>query len=118
MVTIKVTSRSDGQFLSCRAEGHAFFGKPGTDIVCAAVSMLLRTVHQGLSNTAGLAVETEAGEKGAFAFSVRPQGGCPNRDGLQAILGFTRDLLCHGFASLETEYPGSISLRETILTEE
>lgn len=44
------TRRFDERQVSIRATGHAQFAKPGKDIVCAAVSILLEHTTQNLTS--------------------------------------------------------------------
>ena len=43
MITVIVGLGPGGNLVSADASGHALKGLPGTDIVCAAVTVLLRT---------------------------------------------------------------------------
>ena len=40
MITVKLFVDSDGQYRGFRVTGHAEYGEPGEDIVCAGVSVL------------------------------------------------------------------------------
>ena len=55
---------------SCRVKGHAGAGKTGTDIVCAAVSVLVRTAVSVLSNREGISIRYEVPEPGFFFFEA------------------------------------------------
>ena len=114
MVTVWLTSLPDGRFYSCAAAGHAECGEGGRDLVCAAVSMLLRTTASALTETKGLAVTTEAPEKGAFAFSAEASGEESDAVTVGAQLRFVYTLLRSGFRALEQEYPGHIVLNEDV----
>jgi uncharacterized protein YsxB (DUF464 family) len=114
MVTVWLTSLPSGRFYSCAAAGHADCGESGKDLVCAAVSMLLRTTASALTETKGLVVKTEAPEKGAFAFSAEHSGKGSNAATADAQLLFVYTLLRSGFRALEKEYPGHIVLNEEV----
>ena len=43
MIRITMISGEKNEFVSCKAIGHSGFAKQGVDIVCSAVSVLLRT---------------------------------------------------------------------------
>jgi uncharacterized protein YsxB (DUF464 family) len=114
MVTVWLTSLPNGRFYSCAATGHAECGESGKDLLCAAVSMLLRTTASALGETKGLEVKVEAPEKGAFAFSAESSGKGSDGVTADAELRFVYTLLRSGFRALEKEYPGHIVLNEEV----
>lgn len=91
-----------GQFLSAVASGHAARGTRGGDVVCAAVSVLLRTAVLGLER---LGPQIEAADRGFLSFRL---GGCP--DSALALLCFTAEFLERGLRTLMQEYPSSVHL--------
>ena len=54
MVKIKVVRGSDNRPLSVEVKGHALYAPDGSDIVCAAVSILTQTVLFALEDLLGL----------------------------------------------------------------
>ena len=64
MIEIEALLEEDGTLKACKAVGHAGAGKTGNDIVCAAVSVLMRTALSVLSNKEGITVHGGAPEKG------------------------------------------------------
>ena len=64
MIEIKAVLDNDGILKACKAAGHAGSGKTGSDIVCAAVSVLMRTAFSILSNRKGIIIRGGAPEKG------------------------------------------------------
>ena len=114
MITVWLTSLPNGLFYSCAAAGHAETNANGKDLLCAAVSMLLRTTALALTETKVLVVTTEAPEKGAFAFSAEPSGKESDAITVGAQLLFVHTLLRSGFRALEKEYPGHIVLHEEV----
>jgi uncharacterized protein YsxB (DUF464 family) len=110
MIRVELRAAADGALRSCTAAGHAGFAPAGTDIVCAAVSMLLRTVASALRKTPGVTVAVTAPEKGDFAFGVEkaatPEGGMAVR--------FAYTVLVTGLRDLEGEYPGHICVNEIV----
>ena len=109
MVTVELTARSNGAFVSCASEGHAGCGTAGNDLLCAAVSMLLRTTASALEETADMSVVATAPQRGAFAFSA---SGMTNTDVADSQLVFVYTLLRSGLRALEREYPGHICVKE------
>lgn len=109
MTVVRLSSGRDGTFLSCRAEGHAGFAVKGADIVCSAVTVLLRTALQILSDTEGIELQADGLTRGELSFSIRAE----NFDGqLQARLICIRDFIRQGIRSLTDEYPGYVALLE------
>jgi uncharacterized protein YsxB (DUF464 family) len=88
-----------GLLRSCRISGHAGAGKKGYDIVCAAVSVLSRTLARTLEKRKGIAVELAAPERGLFGMDIRYEA--EGQDFLSAAGAFFME----GLASLCEEYP-------------
>ena len=70
MIKIEAVVENDGTLRACKASGHAGAGKTGTDIVCAAVSVLMRTAFSILSGRKGVTVQGSAPEKGEMRLEV------------------------------------------------
>jgi len=88
---------------SCKAGGHAGKGQTG-DIVCAAVSVLMRTAACTLSDREGITVRYEAPEPGFFFLEAEYKA--EGRDFLFASGVF----LIEGLASVAEEYPNNCRL--------
>ncbi|MFA6937930.1 MAG: ribosomal-processing cysteine protease Prp [Treponema sp.] len=108
MIEVLLVCSSDGSLKSCNASGHAGFAVKGKDIVCAAVSSLLRTAIQVLEKTNGIVVKTETTSRGKLAFSVEDS----NLDCKNERLICTADFIRCGIKSLSNEYPKNVQLRE------
>ncbi|GHU67054.1 hypothetical protein FACS189447_08870 [Spirochaetia bacterium] len=90
----------DGGLLkSCRIHGHAGAGPKGSDIVCAAVSVLADTVFRTLSKGEGIKVQGKTPERGVCWIEVEGTSG--SRGFLEAAGIF----LCEGLLSVEEQYP-------------
>ena len=100
VITIAVVLDELGLLKSCDVRGHAGAGKRGNDIVCAAVSILIRTAYSVLSNREGIAARSEAKRRGKFTLETEAQNKT-GRDFLAAAGAF----LTEGFGSLAGEYP-------------
>ncbi|MDE5614650.1 MAG: ribosomal-processing cysteine protease Prp, partial [Treponemataceae bacterium] len=61
MTTVTLVCGKDGAFRSCEAAGHAGFAAKGSDIVCAAVTILLRTAADVLSGMDGVVIRAKYG---------------------------------------------------------
>jgi uncharacterized protein YsxB (DUF464 family) len=84
---------------ACTASGHAKAGKKGFDIVCAAVSALMRTAACALSDRKGIPLRYKAPEPGFF--SIEADYTADGREFLYAAGVF----LIEGFALIAEEYP-------------
>jgi uncharacterized protein YsxB (DUF464 family) len=98
---IRIEARLDaaGVLRSCRVEGHAGAGPRGADIVCAAVSVLVRTALRTLSNRNGIELRGAAPERGLFWLET--DYNAEGRDFLAAAGAF----LIEGLRSVSEDYP-------------
>ena len=99
MIEIEAGFDSDGVLRVCNASGHAKAGKAGTDIVCAAVSVLIRTACSVLSNRKGIIFSGGAPEKGRLWLEVDYEA--EGKDFLFAAGIF----LTEGLKSIAREFP-------------
>ncbi|MDR2481161.1 MAG: ribosomal-processing cysteine protease Prp [Spirochaetaceae bacterium] len=83
----------------CEANGHAGMAKSGNDIVCAAVSVLLRGMARAVTGKNGIFAEISAPKRGSFLFQAtyKEEG----RDFLFAAGIF----LFEGLKSVAEEFP-------------
>ena len=93
-----------GLLRSCRVQGHAGEGKRGSDIVCAAVSVLTRTIVRVLSKRKDLIIRGSIPEQGDFRFEMECKSG--GKEFLSAAGAF----LVEGLASVSEEYPDNCRL--------
>lgn len=87
------------------AEGHAGFGTRGQDIVCAAVSILMRTAARTFEENKGYAVDGAALKRGELHFSVRCQSD-GSADWARGVTG----MFVKGIDDLAHEFPDHIDL--------
>ena len=124
MITVEVVLGQRGNLLSAAASGHAGKGLPGADIVCAAVTVLLRTTlavlagrerERGVEATVStperqsfLAVKAETAGRGQLAFRVTAfsETDIP-------FLEYAAVFLQEGLGSLAREYPDAVAMRVT-----
>jgi uncharacterized protein YsxB (DUF464 family) len=85
-------------------KGHGG-GVPGHDIVCAAVSVLVRTAASVLHGRAGVGTVVDASGRGEFYLDVK----CGRE--AEPYLAAVQDFLLKGIESLENEYPESCKLQ-------
>ena len=106
MTRILVVESKQKRSLSCKAEGHASFAGKGKDIVCASVTILIRTFMQVLSEIDGLEFESDFSRRGMIQFhAVLKEAVTENVVQLECI----GKLLVKGFRGLEQEFPQNIS---------
>lgn len=109
MTTVTLVCGKDGAFRSCEAAGHAGFAAKGSDIVCAAVTILLRTAADVLLGMDGVTVRADTGGRGELAFAVvRAAAEKTER------LVCTADFLERGLRSLQSEYPQFVRLQKIV----
>jgi len=99
MIEIEAVLDKDGVLRACKAIGHAGAGPTGSDIVCAAVSVLMRTAVRALSGRKGITIRCDAPEPG-FLF-LEADYTAEGKDFLFAAGVF----LTEGIASVVEEYP-------------
>ncbi|MDR2922196.1 MAG: ribosomal-processing cysteine protease Prp [Treponema sp.] len=104
MIEVEAVLDENGVLRSCKACGHAGAGKTGADIVCAAVSVLMRTAVRVLSTREGITIRYDAPEPG-FLF-LEADYTADGKDFLSAAGVF----LIEGIASVAGEYPDNCKL--------
>ena len=104
MVNVEIVLDQDGILLSCRASGHAGAGKSGADIVCAAVSVLIRTVIRTLSKKEGVVIRGDAPEPGLVWMEADYSA-----EG-KASLAAAGEFLAEGLGSVAEEFPDNCKL--------
>jgi len=104
LIDIEAVLDENGVLRSCKAGGHAGAGKTGSDIVCAAVSVLMRTAVRVLSDRPGVAVRYEAPEPGLLFLEAEYTA--EGKDFLFAAGVY----LIEGLASVAEEYPRNCKL--------
>ena len=109
MISITLCSGEKGEFLKCKAVGHSGFAKKGCDVVCAAVSVLMRTAVLALEEKCmfddALKVALLHQERGDMELEVL-QCGEASLEYLIFLFGFLK----LGFQSLMSEYPEFVKL--------
>lgn len=107
MTAVYLVRSADGRLCSCRADGHSGYAVKGTDIVCAAVTVLMRTALQVLSETDGVQVVSNTASRGVLSFSVKQ---IKFGEKINARLEYAGEFLEKGFSSLAHEYPANVIL--------
>ena len=104
MIAIEAVLDECGILRSCTASGHAGAGKTGTDIVCAAVSVLMRTAARTLSNRKGITIRCDAPDPGFL--NLEAVYTAEGKDFLFAAGEF----LIEGLGSVAGEFPQNCTL--------
>ena len=110
MILVQIECTKNGVLKSFEFSGHAGYAEPGFDIVCSAVTVLVKTSLQVLSNKQELVLETCV-KKGFISCSVKNQVIDQN---LGSILSYTADFLKTGLSGIKKSYPENISLKVKI----
>ena len=99
MIQAELVLDEAGLLRSCRVQGHAGAGLRGEDIVCAAVSVLTRTIVRVLSGRKGVTIRGSIPEQGNFMMEAdySPEA----REFLDAAGSF----LIEGLMSVSAEFP-------------
>lgn len=105
MINIAIKQDERGCIRNCNVEGHSFLAKPGTDVLCAAVTVLLRTTHRILYVDKGIGFKGSARESGKMSFTLKwiPEVKVSRMQGIS-------DFLIRGLKDLEAEYPGRLKV--------
>lgn len=110
MINITLTKQDDGELHSCKVEGHAGYAKNGEDVVCAAVSILVRVavlqLQEWKKSSESFKVSLDCKQRGLVEFSVMQFDGQ-----LSKGLAHLFDFLKLGFESIACEYPSYVKFK-------
>lgn len=110
--------------LRCSASGHAGFAEKGSDIACAAVTVLLRTAMQALCGDSQIEFASavparsesslEKVRRGELEFSARAKEGLTleEKSSVKTKIEFLAEYLSLGFESLRKEFPRNVEYME------
>ena len=104
MTAVRVTLGAGGELLAAEASGHAGTGKKGADVVCAAVTVLLRTTLSVMASA--VKVDADTAGPGTLSFRVATY-----EEAEKPLLRYAGTFLLEGIGSLEREYPGAVVLK-------
>lgn len=99
-----VTLGKGGNLVSVDASGHAGTGKRGSDIVCAALTVLLRTTA-GVLTGKGLVADVKTSGRGSLSVIVTAYTEVD-----LPFLEYAADFLLEGLGSLAGEYPDAVEV--------
>lgn len=109
MTVVTLSYGKNGVIKKCQANGHAGFSKKGNDIVCAAVTILIRTAMQVLSHNENVLLITEPSARGFLSFTVEAKTESPETETQLKCIG---DFLRTGIKALTKEFPENVILTE------
>jgi uncharacterized protein YsxB (DUF464 family) len=108
VISITVVLDESGLLKNCDVRGHAGAGTRGLDVVCAAVSVLVRTALTTLSEREGITVQGGAPRRGVFTLKTEALNGVG-----QAFLFAAGTFLMEGLKSVAEEYPQNCIMKIT-----
>lgn len=114
MTDVLLVCNKFGMFKSVKATGHASYSSKGSDIVCSAITILLRTAIDVLEKTEGISLSVDSSSRGNLAFWVEDAKEETQTEVLKSRLICVGDFLRQGINSLAQEFPKNVQLRETI----
>ena len=109
MTTVTLSYGKNGALKKCQANGHAHFSKKGNDIVCAAVTVLIRTAMQVLSHNENVLMIADASTRGNLSFTVEAKSEDSVTETQLICIG---DFLRTGILALTKEFPENVILME------
>ena len=100
-----ILTREGSGFSRCRVSGHSGYAEAGSDIVCAAVSILTCTCVNALESVCGLVPRVTANREGILSFSL-PKRTAEEDARAQILMGALRQ----GLSDLAESYPQYVQL--------
>jgi hypothetical protein len=105
VIRLSLRLQAGGCLRSFSATGHAGAGPRGRDLVCAAVTVLLRTAARLLSSQPDLQVSGESPQEGVMRLVLE----APPEARREWVRGVTATLVA-GLTDLDREFPGRLKL--------
>ncbi|MDR0552343.1 MAG: ribosomal-processing cysteine protease Prp [Spirochaetaceae bacterium] len=106
MIEIDAALDESGIIRSLRAQGHAGAGARGSDLVCAAVSVLVRSFLRVTEGRNGIEVRADAKNEGFAAFEARA-----DTDAGRDFLFAAGEFLVEGLRSVAEEFPQNCRIK-------
>jgi len=103
LIKVDIKVNGNGCIKELKAEGHGGVGERGSDILCSAVSVLLRSFAKVVYTSEAIKTEGKASERGSIYLLIRNVPG-EKITWLQGMSG----LVITGLRDLEREFPGNI----------
>lgn len=106
MISVLIERSKTGILLGVKAQGHAGYAEKGSDIVCSAVTVLIRTTLQVLSELKDVNLKTDVSQRGLISFKILQ--GFPSS--VEEKLKYAGDFLEKGLSSVQKEFPDNLEL--------
>jgi uncharacterized protein len=103
VIRARVVLDREGRITGFDAAGHAESASRGSDIVCAAFTVLARTAYRALESLPGIELKGIAPEPGSLSFVVIQHAAKAER-----AVGIA-DFLVTGMSDLARENPGAVA---------
>jgi len=100
-----VLEKGEAGLAGCRMTGHSGWAEAGSDIVCAAVSILGSTCVNALESVCGIQPVVTGNEDGVLSFHL-PEMTAEENEKAQILMGALRQ----GLSDLAAEYPQNVKL--------
>lgn len=117
MIQVNLTLHKEEEgvesIIAVEADGHAKTGRPGEDILCAAVSVLIRTCFRSLETIRSVELNLKKPDKTGFLSFSLDQDKVSEKMSAE-IAGITRFLMV-GLHDLVEEYPDNIKLNRNYI---
>ncbi len=106
MIRARLWRNGDKRFTGFEISGHAGYADEGSDIVCAAVSILATTCANSLESVCGIQPAVDGGEDGYLKVMLPPQMTEGQLHDAQVILATLRQ----GLSDLTASFPKFVRL--------
>ena len=104
MIIVDIVLDESALLYSCRVKGHSGAGKQGNDIVCAAVSVLTRTIVRVLDGRKDISMRGSIPARGEFNLELEYKS-----EGRE-FLAATGTFLMEGLKSVSEEFPDNCTV--------
>ncbi len=111
MVRVRITRDQDSNPLSVEIKGHALFAPGGSDIVCAAVSVLVQSVLYAMEDLLGIKPPQKLRE-GYFLLSAPQEMESSENEKFLLLL----ETMLLGLKETAKAYPDHIDYKEIAIT--
>lgn len=107
MITV-ITRRDENGICGLQASGHSGYAEEGSDIVCAAVSVLMTTCVNAMEQIAGVKPEAVQARKAPLMLISLPKGLSPEKEHDARIILRAAEL---GLKDVASEYPQYLKIK-------
>ena len=105
MIKIKIRINSKGFLEYFKAEGHALLNRNDKDIVCAAVTSILRTLINLLNDESGVTISGKADKPGKLSMIIIKYDNAK----VERLIAVS-DFVIKGLTDISKEYPDNVKI--------